>query len=115
MVRDRKLPECTKCRSLAYGSQTLAQLRAQHGTSTYHSVVRAHSRAAYGGTLACAACGYDIHVEICHIRGVAEFPTSATLAEVNAPANLIALDKRCHWELDHGYLIITDGQLVRAR
>ena len=60
----------------------------------------------------CSACGYSLHVDICHVRDVASFPDSATVGEVNAAENLIALDKRCHWEFDHGYLVYADGQIV---
>ena len=51
-------------------------------------------------------------MDICHIRDVADFSPEATVAEVNDPGNLMALDKRCHWEFDHGYLIYVDGHFV---
>jgi hypothetical protein len=60
----------------------------------------------------CLACGYNLHVDVCHVRDVADFPLTAALAEVNAPSNLVALDKRCHWEFDHGYLAYRDGLMV---
>lgn len=62
----------------------------------------------------CAACGYNLHVDICHVIGVAEWPPSATLREVNAPSNLVALDKRCHWEFDHGFLDLIDDRWVQT-
>jgi hypothetical protein len=68
---------------------------------------------ATGGPI-CATCGgpKSYTGDICHIRDVASFPDSATVGEVNNPANLIALDKRCHWEFDHGYLTYVDGRIV---
>lgn len=79
---------------------------AKYGTFAFHAKVRGLARGAYKGPLGCAACGYSLHVDICHIRPVADFPDDATLREVNAPENLVALDKRCHWEFDNGYLTI---------
>lgn len=58
----------------------------------------------------CVMCAYSKHFEVCHIRAVAEFPDSATIQEVNAPSNLLALCPNCHWEFDHGF--ITKEQLV---
>ena len=49
----------------------------------------------------CAFCGYDKHVEVCHIKPVSEFPDDATVLEINALENLILLCPNCHWEFDH--------------
>lgn len=95
--------------------QTLAELRKRHGLLQFHAKVRGYARDVYQGPKTCAACGYDLHVDICHIRDVANFPPEATVAEVNASTNLVALDKRCHWEFDHGYLRIDgSGAFVAA-
>ena len=51
-------------------------------------------------------CGYDKHVECCHIKAVSDFPDTALLGEVNAPGNLVLLCRNCHWELDHGLLVL---------
>lgn len=72
------------------------------------------ARSSYQGPMVCAMCGYDLHVDVCHIRDVAAFPPNATLGEANATINLIALDKRCHWEFDHGYLVYVGGKIVQA-
>jgi hypothetical protein len=103
---------CRACWSLQFASRTVGELRAQYGTFAFHAKIRGLARSAYRGLRECAACGYSLHVDICHIRDVASFPDSATVGEVNDPANLIALDKRCHWEFDHGYLAYIDGQIV---
>jgi len=52
----------------------------------------------------CAKCGYDKHVELCHIKPISSFPESSTLAEVNNANNLIQLCPNCHWELDNGLM-----------
>ena len=57
-------------------------------------------------TKPCANCGYDKHVELCHIKAVSSFPNNALLSEVNHPDNNIQLCRNCHWEFDHGMLDI---------
>ncbi len=52
----------------------------------------------------CANCGYDKHVEICHIKPINSFPDDTPVAVINDLANLVALCPNCHWELDHGLL-----------
>lgn len=51
-------------------------------------------------------CGYDKHLEVCHLKGVAEFKDSSQLFEINDINNLIKLCPNCHWELDNGLIII---------
>lgn len=55
---------------------------------------------------ACLNCGYDKHIEICHIKPVSDFPGSATIFEVNNPENILTLCPNCHWEFDHQMLSI---------
>ncbi|MGB8647994.1 MAG: HNH endonuclease [Anaerolineae bacterium] len=52
----------------------------------------------------CRVCGYDKSIMICHIKPVAEFDDTATIEEINAKSNLIALCPNCHRELDDGWL-----------
>jgi predicted nucleic acid-binding Zn ribbon protein len=52
----------------------------------------------------CRRCGYDKHVEICHLRGISTFPDETPIAVINRLENLVALCPNCHWELDHGLL-----------
>lgn len=51
----------------------------------------------------CAMCGYKLHVEICHIIALKDFPDTALISEVNHPNNLVALCPNCHWEFDNLY------------
>ena len=69
-----------------------------------NSRIRALARYQYhkqNPNASCQKCGYDYHVEICHIKAIKDFDPSATIAEVNDPSNLMALCRNCHWELDH--------------
>jgi 5-methylcytosine-specific restriction endonuclease McrA len=49
----------------------------------------------------CNNCGYDKHVEICHIKPISEFDVNTKIKEVNSPDNLVQLCPNCHWEFDN--------------
>lgn len=49
----------------------------------------------------CVVCGYDKHVECCHVKDISKFSETQLLSEVNADENLVLLCKNCHWEFDH--------------
>lgn len=67
-----------------------------------YSRIRSHARSVVRRRpQRCLACGYDKHVEVCHIQAITDFDISATLAEVNNPDNLVLLCPNCHWEFDH--------------
>lgn len=56
----------------------------------------------------CVICGYAKHIDICHINDVASFPDSATIGEINASSNLVALCPNHHWEYDNGLIILVE-------
>lgn len=60
--------------------------------------------------LICRACGYDTHVQVCHIKPIAVFEEAGRIIDVNNPSNLICLCPNHHWELDNGYIEI--GSIV---
>ena len=60
----------------------------------------------YGKPQQCAICGYDRHVEVCHIKSIADFSDNALLSEINSKANLVYLCPNHHWELDNGFLTL---------
>lgn len=55
-------------------------------------------------TLKCSNCGYDKHVEVCHIKSISSFNNESKISEINDISNLILLCPNCHWELDNGIL-----------
>lgn len=98
-------------RRLNYSKITIQELRDKYSTAQFHAKIRGAARSEYkrhNKEMSCENCGYDLHIDICHIRPVADFPGSATLSEVNDISNLAGLDKRCHWEFDNGFLPIED-------
>ena len=54
----------------------------------------------------CIVCGYDKHFEVCHIQAINSFEDTALVSDINAIGNLAALCPNCHWELDHGLLVL---------
>lgn len=74
-----------------------------------YPMIRQLSRKWYksaGRPMCCHECGYDLHVDICHIRDLKDYPQTALVTEVNDQTNLVALCKNHHWEFDHGHLVL---------
>lgn len=57
----------------------------------------------------CYLCGYNKHVELCHIKPISSYPETAKVKEVNSEENLIQLCPNCHWELDNGHVVLPKG------
>lgn len=53
----------------------------------------------------CIVCGYSNHVEICHIKGIAEHSLDSKISEINSLSNLMYLCPNHHWEFDNGKLV----------
>lgn len=71
------------------------------------SAIRKHADLifeAFNSERKCKICGYNKHIEIAHIKAVADFDNSATIGEINAISNLIALCPNHHWEYDNGVI-----------
>jgi hypothetical protein len=115
------VPRCKRCRAAEVSvtpsgggynrlcepcwAEDRAKLDGQTRAATTHATIRAHARGVLKrckSKLACDWCGYDKHVECCHIKPVGEFASTATLSEINHLTNLRWLCPNCHWELDHG-------------
>lgn len=60
------------------------------------------------GSKICQRCGYDKHIEVCHIKGISEFSDDTPISVINDFSNLIGLCPNCHWELDYGDLTIDE-------
>ncbi len=74
------------------------------------SSIRKQARVIYAKaslTMKCKLCGYDKHVQICHIKSVSDFCDSAQISEINALENLVALCPNHHWEFDSGLISVT--------
>lgn len=62
----------------------------------------------------CIKCGYDIHVELCHVIDICKFPNTATLGKVNSINNLVYLCRNHHWELGNGLFSIEELNMLKS-
>lgn len=56
----------------------------------------------------CQNCGYDKHVEICHVQAIGTFPEDTPVYIVSGIENLVALCPNCHWGFDNSVLKYED-------
>lgn len=99
---------CNSCRPyrLDWNGITLGELKSRRKYQK-HTAIRMHSRPKYLNSTkskCCIICGYDKHIEICHVKAINEFDDSTLISEVNSLDNLIALCPNHHWEFDNGLL-----------
>lgn len=67
-----------------------------HKSSAY-ALVRTRARAkTKNREQKCNKCGYDKHVEVCHIKSISEFSEDTKLSVINSDDNLILLCPNCH-------------------
>ena len=76
--------------------------------SSKNAHIRGHARTKFKDLIIqpCANCGYEKHVELCHIKSLSSFTENNTLGEVNHKDNIIQLCPNCHWEFDHNHLTL---------
>lgn len=66
-----------------------------------YSAVRLDARTRNKYAKKCEKCGYDKHVEVCHIKPIHSFDLETSLEVINDKNNLIILCPNCHWEFDN--------------
>jgi hypothetical protein len=106
-AKQSKSGKCRKCYwreiPLAGDTKTLKELNSTYARHKYQ-LVRKHATTVMkrlGIPRICNECGYDKHVEICHIKAISEFAENATFTEINSKLNLVYLCPNHHWELDN--------------
>lgn len=107
---------CIECRlSNGIHNKTIDELfSSRKHYQSARSNIRRHAYYTYknnGKEFKCSVCGYDLHVEICHIRPVSDFPKNIKIKVVNYINNLVALCPNHHWELDNGHLNLRMGEV----
>lgn len=73
------------------------------------TAIRRHAQFIYDkeiGKKFCHNCGYDKHIETCHIKSVSSFSNDTLISTINDSKNLIGLCPNCHWEFDNNNLKI---------
>lgn len=112
--KDPRSSLCINCRQKKnrsfcdYYTATLGDKTYSKHKYAKYSYVRYYARkiGLENGMTSCINCGYNKHVEICHIKPVAEFSPDTKLTKINELSNLMPLCPNCHWEHDHGSLKI---------
>ncbi len=81
-----------------------------HHRSSAFSLVRnrARSIALKNNMKSCLICGYDKHIEICHIKPISSFSLDTKISEINHLSNLCPLCPNHHWEYDNGLITLPD-------
>ena len=97
---------CDQCRPGLDMTLQEAMYLHLHKSSAF-AKVRTRARASVSDRpQVCISCGYDKHVEVCHIKGISSFSPDTLISVVNAPDNLALLCPNCHWEFDKGLLAL---------
>lgn len=94
---------CIKCSTdsqIEYHTISDVIHSARHGQSAKFNIVRGRARNQYKNIKVCQFCGYDKHVEVCHIKPIHSFSLDTLISVVNAPDNILILCPNCHWEFD---------------
>ena len=97
---------CYLAKSEAFGKEPIGSLvHRNHHRSSAFALIRARARKEVSHTPnVCAICGYDKHIEICHIKAISEFEESTPINVVNSVDNLVKLCPNHHWEFDSGLI-----------
>jgi len=85
------------------GGKTKGELKTNSSNwQTYRSIIQKHAKSICElRPKVCEICGYDKHVEICHVKSVSSFNDDTLISEINSPDNLRILCRNCHWEHDN--------------
>lgn len=59
----------------------------------------------------CQKCGYNKHIEYCHIIPVKSFSENEKITVISSPSNIAILCPNCHWEFDQKLWSIQDFNL----
>ena len=75
----------------------------------FRAEIRKHAQWIYkknNGEQNCKICGYNKHIQVCHIKSVSSFDDDSLITEINSFENLVGLCPNHHWEYDNGFLVI---------
>lgn len=106
----RRYIYCAECRQLReFQNKSIADVICKSNKASKYCRIREHARRLYQHITGCEVCGYDKHVEICHIKPLSSFELTVLVFEANKRANIAVLCPNCHWELDNGLLKLKIG------
>ena len=100
--------QCKKLRTFNTNKQkTLKDIKGKGNSRIKWSMLRklaAQAMIIYNEEKKCKICGFDIVVEVCHIKEINEFPESALVGDVNSKKNLVYLCPNHHAMMDKGLI-----------
>lgn len=109
-----KLQKCKTCinnfRKILDSDRISDVTYRNHHKSSSFALIRSRART-FAKTLnwnCCKYCGYDKHIEICHIKPIKDFSEDSLVSEVNHIDNLLPLCPNCHWEFDNNLINLND-------
>lgn len=96
-------------------NQTLKELRENYShlhASSRTAKIRCYARSWFKELTKqpCQNCGYDKHVELCHIKPVKDFCDNDIIGDINSRNNIVQLCPNCHWEFDNGLLKLAPSE-----
>ncbi len=110
--KDPRSSFCKNCYSVSnnLGDITLEEaIYKNHHRSSAYALVRTRARILakkLGIDSECKICGYNKHVEIAHLKSISSFSMDTLISKINSKDNIVALCRNCHWELDHGLIVL---------
>ena len=107
-VRRKLCDSCQQAKSILNQTYEVATGRYNYQKN---SKIRAKARSIFYKTNPdpkCAICGYDKHIEVCHIKAISSYNNDTLVSEINDIKNLIGLCPNHHWELDNGLLALSN-------
>jgi len=102
--KTKKSKLCQKCHNQQQCQfKTLSDVKhyAKYGKQVIFQPIRSRARSVIKDRPCCEKCGYDKHVEACHIKPISSFSDDTPIDVINAPENILALCPNCHWEFDN--------------
>lgn len=96
---------CLNCIGLEFGDRTKKDVfSSRKNWQSARSSIRHHAALVWrksGRELKCDVCGYNLYVEIAHVKSVSDFDEGTTIQRINSIENLRALCPNHHWEFDN--------------
>ncbi len=124
IVKRTKTKRCKNCNTLIYSNVTyckncspknndviLLKTKSEYtnnGPNKYRSIRDHAAKVIKNQPKLCNVCGYDRHVEVCHIKPISSFSDNSLICDINNLNNLIYLCPNHHWELDNNLIVIGD-------
>ena len=96
-------PQCYKAKH-ELSNKTLSEAIKNRKDANRYTGIRGNARKIYmksNKPKCCIVCGYDKHIEICHVKGISEFSLDTLISVINDPDNLEAMCRNHHWESEH--------------